>query len=125
MYTYDYGDDWRIRLGFLGRAEDDAGRPVLLEYVGIPPREDSGGIWRYNDSDHPAVPGWDPLAEFNEALEHWMPSSRMDFTPPVIVPDIVVSNLPVALGLCGEHDMYIEPGTGKIFAGDECGYYPV
>ncbi|MBR2255350.1 MAG: hypothetical protein IJ856_06035, partial [Candidatus Methanomethylophilaceae archaeon] len=74
MYTYDFGDEWMIKMSFLGEYGEDLEQVVLLEYAGTPPDEDSGGIWAYNDGKKRGKPerrSEESIALTNSDLKKW------------------------------------------------------
>ena len=128
IYTYDFGDNWAIRMKFLNECEEDLEHPVLRKYRGTPPPEDSGGVWSYNtvmEGKKSESMSDAEVSAINDELAKVAFGRRKEYAPPVSVPTSALFNLPSAVAICADHELYLDTATGKVYSTDACGYFPV
>ena len=71
IYTYDFGDSWRLHVEVLSKTEDyKNGYPEVLEAEGNCPPEDCGGVSGYEDFllvwNNPDHPEYEEMREWGE-----------------------------------------------------------
>lgn len=128
VYSYDYGDGWRLKIEFREDYTGEASAPLLLQFRGIAPEDDSGGVWDFNQRNagkKSCILPASEVDEINKKLRLWHTQKTEGRSPRLTVPPALMCNLPVALGIAAENELYIETDTGKIYSRNECDYYPV